>query len=95
MRTSPADPRFPIEPLEALALASLGRRGLRGSGFGVPSHRNPIYASVDEVAAEAGTTRRQWYRWRRQGVPLWEADRMAVTLGRHPAELWPQWWEAA
>lgn len=39
-----------------------------------------------------GTDRAQMYRWRRfGGLTDPEADRLAVQLGRHPCEIWPQW----
>jgi hypothetical protein len=32
-------------------------------------------------------------RWRAEGVPVERADRAAVIIGHHPAELWgPHWW---
>ncbi len=36
-------------------------------------------------------------RWRRQGlVPIYDADKVACHLGRHPAEIWRrEWWVAA
>lgn len=89
------EPRLSIAPLEALALASLGRRGFCPVGAGGPQTRNMNYAAVSEVAELAGTSRRQWYRWRRTGVDVWQADELAVRFGRHPGELWPEWWETA
>lgn len=85
--------RFPIEPLEAVALAQLECRGFCAVGDG--RGRDLTLAPLTEVAAMAGTSERQWRRWRKSGVPLWHADRMAVALGRHPGEVWPEYWEAA
>ena len=85
--------RFPIEPLEAVALAQMECRGFAKVGDGLG--RDRTLAAVTDVAAMAGTSERQWRRWRAYGVPLWHADRLAVALGRHPGELWPEYWEAA
>lgn len=34
------------------------------------------------------------HRWCRQGVPIHTADELAVACGFHPANVWPEWWEA-
>ncbi len=41
-----------------------------------------------------GVSSRKLARWiAKGGVPLREADRLAVGLGRHPGELWgDEWW---
>lgn len=31
-------------------------------------------------------------RYKAEGLTVWQADRAAVRLGYHPANLWPQWW---
>lgn len=35
---------------------------------------------------------RQIIRWRQYGVTWAQADVLAVRLGLHPAEVWPDWW---
>lgn len=45
-----------------------------------------------DLAELAGTTVRAVQRWRHRGVPWSIADRAAIRLGLHPAELWPDWW---
>ena len=35
----------------------------------------------------------QLQRWRRLGVTVDQADWLAVTTGRHPSEVWPDWYE--
>lgn len=32
-------------------------------------------------------------RWRKEGVPMWAADRAACRLGHHPSYIWQQWTE--
>lgn len=50
--------------------------------------------SAAVLAELVGVHRRTIQAWRRYGVPLLRADRAAVLLGgRHPAEVWPEWWE--
>jgi hypothetical protein len=33
------------------------------------------------------------HRWRHEGLPWARADELAVGLGLHPGEVWPEWWE--
>lgn len=47
--------------------------------------------SNDERAELLGVDRDQVTAWRRTGVPLWRAEALAIGLGRHPDELWPDW----
>ncbi len=37
---------------------------------------------------------RHWiYYWRRRGLTVERADELAVAVGHHPGELWPDaWW---
>lgn len=47
-----------------------------------------------ETAAAVGVTRRTLHRWKAAGeVPLAIADRLAVAAGRHPSEVWPDYFE--
>ena len=49
-------------------------------------------ATPAALARAIGVTARTVYRWRHAGViPADHADRAAVALGHHPAELWPSW----
>lgn len=34
-------------------------------------------------------------RYRAEGVPEFRADELACKLGRHPGELWDEWWANA
>jgi lambda repressor-like predicted transcriptional regulator len=66
---------FSVEPLRHL----LELR--RGRGFG-----------INAVAAAAGIERRQLQRLlARRRLRSDAADAIAVALGRHPVELWPDW----
>ena len=45
------------------------------------------------LARRLGVDRRTVHRWQRAGlVPATTADRAAVRLGHHPAEIWPTEW---
>jgi lambda repressor-like predicted transcriptional regulator len=47
-----------------------------------------------KTAALTGLHRSMVSRYRRNGIPVLQADRIAVALGRHPGEIWPEWWAA-
>ena len=48
---------------------------------------------VSALARQLGVTRRTVHRWQHAGhVPARHADRAAVRLGHHPAEIWPHEW---
>lgn len=38
-----------------------------------------------------GVDRAQRYRWRQIGISVYDADRLAVRLGTHPALIWDDW----
>lgn len=57
------------------------------------------------TTAELADLRRPWFasanrhsryeevaRWAANGLSERQADELAVFLGRHPGEIWPQWW---
>lgn len=46
---------------------------------------------VLEVARRVDVDSRQVYRWRKAGLTVDQADRLAVLAGFHPAEIWQQW----
>lgn len=43
------------------------------------------------LSAHTGVSRATIYRWEHDGIPIESADRAAVALGFHPAELWAEW----
>lgn len=51
------------------------------------------YGNVSVLARALGVDRAQVARWRSDGVPIESADRIAVAVGRHPAEVWPEWYD--
>lgn len=50
------------------------------------------HGTVTALAAALGRSREQVARWRSGGLPLGSADSVACALGRHPAEVWPEWY---
>lgn len=57
----------------------------------------PLLAAVDGssglLALRVGVDRRTVTRWRHEGLDALRADRCAVALGQHPAEVWGRaWW---
>ena len=49
--------------------------------------------SAAEIAGRFGVDRNTIVRWRRPGYMFnqWDADRYAVMLGKHPGEIWEDW----
>ena len=82
-----AAPRLPVEPL----FAALGAKGAiaedRAGKQGVPS-------PVSHVARHVGVRPRTVHRWVADGgLPVDVADRVAVSAGFHPGEVWgAEWW---
>lgn len=48
------------------------------------------------ISELTGIGRRRLTRWQSAGVPEEEADRIACSLGLHPADIWGDaWWDSA
>ena len=47
------------------------------------------------ISELTGYNRKRLDRWRREGIPLEDADRIAVALGLHPASIWERWYEVS
>lgn len=43
------------------------------------------------LADQLGVSVRTIWRWHHTGLNDAQADRVAVTLGYHPANIWPHW----
>lgn len=71
--------RLPFEPLAQL----LARYEV---------NREPCGFTPRRVAGLLGVEDRQVYRWRLYGLSERQADRLCTRIGRHPSELWPEWW---
>ena len=49
------------------------------------------YGNGCALARALGCDHTQVSRWRSHGLPLDSADRLTVSLGLHPVEVWPDW----
>lgn len=49
-------------------------------------------AATDWLAEVLDVRRSRILTWRNRGVRYYEADAIAVRLGRHPAEIFDGWW---
>lgn len=75
-RTGVGATTFPIEPVLRLLRARADRDGL----------------SLTELVAVLPLPARTVFGWLARGSLRWDsADRMAVALGQHPAQIWPDW----
>lgn len=50
------------------------------------------YGGVSGLARALGHERAQVSKWRSRGLPVTTADAVAVALGLHPVEVWPDWY---
>ena len=48
--------------------------------------------STTDLAELIGVSPRTIIRWRHSGVPDHQADRAAIRVGLHPANIWPAHW---
>ncbi len=49
---------------------------------------------VTVLAARLGISTRTIWRWHHTGLSDTQADTIAVTLGYHPANIWPHWYRS-
>jgi hypothetical protein len=49
--------------------------------------------SDEQFAESIGASRSKLKNWRRNGIRLYAADRLAISLGHHPSYFWPEYWE--
>lgn len=77
--------RWPFEPLEPLIEARYRNHPAAGNNR----------ATTIGIAGRAGhvldVNASQIHLWRRDGLPDQAADRIALRLGYHPAQIWPDW----
>lgn len=50
--------------------------------------------TIGSLAQQLGVSRRTVHRWIVDGIPADQADRAAIAIGTHPANLWPNHWHA-
>lgn len=49
------------------------------------------FTTMSNLAELVGVTRETVQRWARDGVPAKQVDAVAIAVGSHPVELWPEW----
>jgi hypothetical protein len=82
-------PRLPFEPLERWLNTRYTNTDSRADaqlGGHLTARRIAELVGYD---ANPDTGRLIVQRWRAGGIPLYAADRAAITAGAHPLELWP------
>lgn len=47
--------------------------------------------ALSTLAERTGHTRSAFQGWAHRGIPIYTADTIAVSLGMHPCEAWPEW----
>lgn len=70
-----------------------GAQVRRGVVFPFPTELEHL--SLREIAATSGVPVKTVFRWRAEGLSLWQADRLAIAWGTHPCLWWPEWWDLA
>lgn len=50
----------------------------------------PYFGTDGDAASILGVTRRSVQRWKSDGLPLTQAERIADIVGEHPYILWPE-----
>lgn len=78
--------RYPLQPL----LDAFGTVNTRAG-----ARNMEVDCTTAALAEMMGVSPRAIHRWRAEGLSELTADRAAVTLGLHPASIWPEWWENA
>jgi len=53
---------------------------------------NPEAHAADGLYVRFQVGRQWWQRHLKSGLTVWEADRLAITAGVHPCEIWDSWW---
>lgn len=85
----PPSPRLAFAPIEEYIQVRFGNRV-------IPTVCNggewTLQSPQDMLALTIGTGRSTIYKWRREGVTVDTADRIAIALGLHPSTLWPDWY---
>lgn len=73
-------PKEPRVPYAGLVRWLTARYGLEQNGYRT-------------IAKTIGMSERNMKNWHHHGIPLFSADKLAVKLGAHPADIWPdEWW---
>ena len=79
------------------------KRAYRVGNLGPSTHLlrwplQPLFDATDtteykQLARLTGFPARTIHRWAHNGISDRNADRAAVALGKHPSNIWPNWFE--
>ena len=89
-------PTFSFRPVLALIRERLRwHREYTGevNRWGEPKVRNRRAGMTTKIAQMLGANYYSVQNWRKNGMTAVTADRIAVKLGKHPIELWPDFWD--
>ncbi len=50
------------------------------------------FTNMCHLSRVCGYPVRTLQRWKISGIPLYSADKLAIRLGRHPANIWRNWY---
>ena len=79
--------RFPLSPLLEAARFNDVKLEREWSGPKRTRRTDAQIAFADRLNLE-GKTVSTWHQF---GIPAYDADRVAIGLGFHPWEIWPDW----
>lgn len=57
-------------------------------------HRETGLENFTLLSERLGRSSRTLHRWKTNGIPLRDADEVAIRIGSHPDYIWPQHWHA-
>ena len=80
--------RFQAEPL----LAAIGESEITNTNAGYLGESTQPWVAgfaAHVLAVSAATV----HRWKAEGIPQHAADKAAIHIGLHPAELWPDFYD--
>ncbi len=80
-------PRYSFAPIDAMFPEAVGRRGWSNTDEDVENIA-PIHECL-------GVSRNTVNGWRHNGLSTMAADKLAVSLGLNPVDLWPSWYDDA
>jgi len=81
--------RYPLGPLADALGIELGLQ-LGGAARWDPT---PQPQGTAAIAEAAGVTVRRVRFWKEHGLSEQHADEAACTIGLHPCEIWPEWFD--
>jgi hypothetical protein len=89
MTSGRVQPRLPFAPLERWLNARYTNTDSRADAQLAGHLSTRRIAELVGYDDNPTTGRLIVQRWRNGGIPLYAADRAAITAGAHPLELWP------